>query len=216
MSFQSIEAFDKNANEYDQWFEHHPNVFHSELMALQKVMPPKGDALEVGVGSGRFASSLGVKFGLDPSPELLKIAKSRGIEIHDGVAEYLPFPDHKFDTVLFITTLCFVDDPLKALSEAKRVLKWNGRIIVGMIDKDSSLGKLYETNKKQNIFYQHAHFFSVPEVTALLKKIGFSQFDFYQTIFSPIEKINTIEKIESGYGQGGFVVISAKTEGENA
>lgn len=216
MTFQSIEAFNKNAQKYDQWFDRHLSEFHCELTALRKVMPMEGDALEVGVGSGRFAAALGVKFGLDPSTALLKIAKSRGIETYDGVAESLPFSDHKFDTVLFITTLCFVDDPLKALSEAKRVLKENGKLIIGMIDKDSSLGKFYETNKKQNVFYQHAHFFSVPEVIALLKKIGFAQFDFYQTLSSPIEEINTVEKVESGYGKGAFIVIRAINKGENA
>ena|SRR3990167_2548443 len=209
MSLQAVEAFDQRAKEYDQWFDHHPNVFNSELMALQKVMPIKGDALEVGVGSGRFAAALGVKFGLDPSVELLKIAKSRGIETIEGVAESLPFPDHRFDTVLFITTLCFVDDPLKALSEARRVLKQQGELIIAIIDKNSTLGKSYEINKKQNSFYQYANFFSVTEIIKFLEKTGFNQFDFYQTIFSPVNEIKTVETAESGYGKGGFVVISA-------
>ena len=211
MSFQTIEAFDQHAKEYDQWFDRNPNIFNSELMALQKVMPLKGDTLEIGIGSGRFASALGVKFGLDPSVELLKIAKSRGIETFVGVAESLPFPDHKFDTVLFITTLCFVDDPLKALLETHRVLKQQGELIVAIIDKNSTLGKSYEINKKQNSFYQHAHFFSTQEIIKLLKKSGFNQFDIYQTIFSSIDKIKTAEIVEPGYGKGGFVVIRAIT-----
>ncbi len=210
MSLQIVETFDRHAEQYDEWFEHHSIVFNSELIALQKVMPLKGDALEIGVGSGRFASALGVKFGLDPSTALLKIAKSRGIETFEGVAESLPFSDHMFDTVLFITTLCFVDDPLKALFEARRVLKQHGQIIIAIIDKNSELGKFYEANKKQNTFYQQAHFFSVPEVITLLKKTGFETFDYYQTIFSPAGKINTKEMVKSGYGDGGFVVISAK------
>lgn len=214
MFFQAVEAFDQHAEEYDRWFDHHPNVFNSELAALQKVMPIKGDALEIGVGSGRFASALGVKFGLDPSTELLKIAKSRGIETFEGVAESLPFPDDKFDIVLFITTLCFVDDPLKALSEARRVLKQKGELIIAIIDKNSTLGKSYEISKKQNSFYQYANFFSVSEIIKLLKEVGFKQFDIYQTIFSPIDKIKTLEVVESGYGNGGFVVISAKTTKE--
>jgi len=152
-----------------------------------------------------------VKFGLDPSVELLKIAKSRGIETIEGVAESLPFPDHRFDTVLFITTLCFVDDPLKALSKARRVLKQQGELIIAIIDKNSTLGKSYEINKEQNSFYQNANFFSVPEIIKLLEKTGFNQFDFHQTIFSPVNEIKTVETVESGYGKGGFVVICANT-----
>jgi hypothetical protein len=58
MSLETVKAFDLHAEEYDQWFDCNSNVFNSELMALRKVMPFSGDALEVGVGSGRFANEV--------------------------------------------------------------------------------------------------------------------------------------------------------------
>ena len=54
-------AFDGHLAEYDQWFIDNRFVFQSELAALQKVMPKKCDGVEIGVGSGIFASLLGIK-----------------------------------------------------------------------------------------------------------------------------------------------------------
>ncbi len=77
---------------------------------MKKIVPTSGTSLEVGVGSGRFAAAFGIKFGFDPSQAMLDIAKSRGIEVFNGVAESLPFEDDYFDFVLTVATLCFVDD----------------------------------------------------------------------------------------------------------
>jgi ubiquinone/menaquinone biosynthesis C-methylase UbiE len=210
MSHQSIKIFDQYANEYDQWFDKHPDIFQSELKALKKVVPQKlMNSLEIGVGSGRFANALGIQYGLDPAKALLEIAKSRGIIISEGVAENLPFTDDQFDTVFFITTLCFVNEPRKAIKEAKRVLKSSGKLIIAMIDRDSVLGQSYATNKKQNLYYKYAHFFSVPEIINLLKNVGFSQFEFYQTMFLSSRSNEIKLAVKPGFGEGGFVVIKA-------
>lgn len=212
MSIESIKNFDQLANRYDSWFDSHSAVFQSELEALKKVIPKSGDGLEVGVGSGRFSAALGIKTGIEPSVNLSTIARARGITVYEGVAESLPFQNQQFDFVLFNTVLCFLDLPLTALSEAKRVLKSNGTLIIGMIDKNSMLGKLYEATKQENPFYRHAHFYSVQEVLELLHEINFKEADIYQTLFSPIEQITTPEEIKSGYGEGGFIALSAHVE----
>ncbi|KTC92762.1 class I SAM-dependent methyltransferase [Legionella pneumophila serogroup 1] len=126
-----------------------------------------------------------------------------------GVAESLPFATNQFDYILFNTVVCFLDSPQKAFSEAKRVLKSNGVLIIGMIDKNSPLGRLYETQKMDNSFYQNAHFYPVDELMALINQLGFSKKEVYQTIFSPLDKIVTPELVKPGCGEGGFVVIKA-------
>ena len=212
MSIESIKLFNQFANKYDSWFDNHPAVFQSELEALKKVTPKSGDGLEVGVGSGRFSAALGIKTGLEPSVELSNLERSRGINIYEGVAESLPFQNQQFDFVLFSTVLCYLDLPLTALLEAKRVLKPNGTLIIGMIDKNSMMGTHYEATKQENPFYRHAHFYSVEEVLELLHEMNFKEEDIYQTLFSPIEQITTPEEIKSGYGEGGFIVLSAQVE----
>ena len=88
---RSWETFDKYADEYDAWYERYKPAYESELFALKAFLPEdleKLKALEIGVGTGRFASSLGIGFGLEPSRAMAKIAKKRGIETVLGVAEF--------------------------------------------------------------------------------------------------------------------------------
>jgi len=197
---------DKHHKEYDAWYIKNRFAYLSELEAVKKVLPKEGKGLEIGVGTGRFASVLGVEYGIDPSEKMLEIAKQRGVRVKLADGENLPFEDAVFDYTIAIISLCFTQDPQKVLKEANRVLKKEGRIIVGIIDRDSFLGKLYL--KKKSIFYEHAKLFSVKELTVLLKKAGFRKFSYYQAIFSSLDKIDSIEAPQLGFGKGSFVVVS--------
>jgi len=203
--------FDIYPKEYDNWYEENKFAYLSEIEALKKVIPEKGEGLEIGVGTGRFAQPLRIKTGIDPSSKMLEIAKTRGIKTYLGVGENLPFGDKEFDFILIVITLCFVQNPEQVIRESNRVLKDNGKLIIGIIDKNSYLGKLYQKKKEEgHRFYKKANFYSTEEVIELLKKHNFGKFTFYQTIFKPLEKLNKIEKPKKGYGKGSFVAISAR------
>ncbi|MGB9858127.1 MAG: class I SAM-dependent methyltransferase [Dictyoglomaceae bacterium] len=206
-----MKIFDRYFKEYDQWYEENKWVYLSEVEALRKVIPKGKKGLEIGVGTGRFAKELDIEYGIDPSEKMLSIAKERGIKSFVGRGESLPFSDKEFDYVALIITLCFVEDPDKTVEEARRVLKDGGKIIIGIIDKNSSLGKIYLEKKEEgHKFYKYANFFSVDEVVDLLKRHGFKNFTFYQTLFRPIEEIKEIEEPKEGFGEGSFIVISAE------
>jgi len=202
------DIFDKYYKKYDAWYDRHKFAYLSEIAALKKVVPKKGEGLEIGVGTGRFASRLGIKYGVDPSENMLKISKKRGIDVRHAQGERLSFDSSIFDYVAIIITLCFVKDPIKVLIEAKRVLKNRGKIIVGIIDKDSFLGNFYQ--RKKSLFYRQAHFFGVKEVADLLKMSGFGRISYYQTIYKFPDEMNSVEKPRKGFGRGGFVVISGE------
>ncbi len=76
------QAFDRIAASYDQWYETTEGraIFVAELECLRLICESfHGQWLEVGVGTGRFASNLGIARGIDPSMPMLKMAAKRGI-----------------------------------------------------------------------------------------------------------------------------------------
>jgi len=201
-------AFDQNTLEYDQWFEKHSAIYQSEILAIQKAIPQNKNGIEIGVGTGRFAKPLNIKFGLEPSENMVRVAEQKDIIVYRAVAENLPIENETFDFVLMVTTVCFLSDIPKAFSEVHRILKPNGEIILAIIDKNSELGKQYEKEKSTNKFYRDAHFRSTEELTELLKQTGFQNFQYWQTLTQLNEK--EIEKPKEGYGKGSFVVIKAQ------
>ena len=205
-----IRPFEEYTDQYENWFEKNRYVYQSEINAIRVILPDFKNGIEIGVGSGRFAKPLGIKFGIEPSYEMRKIARNRGIEVLDSVAEKLPLKDCSFDLVLMVTTLCFLDDARKAFNEIYRILKSGVYFINGFVDKNSKVGRIYQKNKKKSVFYREAIFFTTEEVVKLLEKTGFKNFEFKQTVFSTLDKINQVEKIKEGYGEGSFIVIKAQ------
>jgi SAM-dependent methyltransferase len=198
-------VYDQFADKYDEWFETHPNYYNSELLALKQAVPAHGSGIEIGVGSGRFALPLNIKTGIEPSERMATLSRERGINIIAGVAENLPVKNATFDFAIMVTTVCFLNDVAKAFSEVNRVLKQNGRFIIGFIDRDNQLGKIYEQQRATNKFYTNAQFYSPEEIKGLLSGAGFSNFSFFQTLTNPDE--NNIEQPQPGYGKGSFVVV---------
>lgn len=203
----TMNIFDRYYKKYDNWYDKHGFAFLTELAVIKKVLPEKGEGLEIGVGTGRFAHALGIHYGVDTSKRMLGLAEKRGIFAKLASGEELPFSDSTFDYAVIINTLCFTKSPLKVLREARRVLKKNGKIIVGIIDKNSFLGRLYK--KKKSIFYRKANFLSTEETATLLKNAGFNRLSYYQGIYKTPDRIKSVEVPLRGFGRGGFVVISA-------
>lgn len=205
-----ISAFEKHFDRYEEWFEKNEYAYQSELDAVKLLMPKFVKGLEIGIGTGRFAVPLNIKNGVEPSYQMRKIALERGLNVVDGVAENLPFEDNSFDLVLMVTTVCFVDDVLKSFKECFRVLKNNGTILIGFVDRESTIGKIYQANKEKSLFYKEATFYSTSEIVELLYEAGFKNFNFSQTIFKKLDEIKEKEPVRYGFGKGSFIVISAK------
>lgn len=206
------EPFDVHHSRYDLWFIRHADAYISELRAIHTLLPGDGNGLEIGVGTGRFAAHLGITVGLDPSLAMLRYASDRGISVLQGAAEALPFADSTFDYILIVTTICFVDDPRAMLAEAYRVLKPQGSLVIGFIDRESPLGQHYITHQAENVFYRDATFFSTDDVQALLGEARFVQAVWVQTLSKPLDEITQIDPIRTGYGEGAFIAVKAKKQ----
>src|ERR1700758_220727 len=85
----------------------------------------RGLVLEVGVGSGvnlpLYGGAVTRVVGLDPSPQLLRLASRRAadavvpVSLLRASAEYLPLADALFDTIVMTWTLCSIPNPMAAL-----------------------------------------------------------------------------------------------------
>ena len=207
--------FDSHVAEYEEWYEQYPHVFKSEVEALREMLP-EGDKLtgiEVGLGTGRFSEALGIKEGVEPSENMRRLAIERGIEVVDGSAEQLPYADLRFDFVLMAFCISYFEDLHIAFREANRVLKQNGTLVLGFIDRNSPIGQQYEKQKPESTFYKLANFYTVDKVVYELTRSGFRHFDFCQTLFEPLEEIKSFEPAIPGYGRASFVVIKARKKG---
>jgi len=98
-----------------------------------------GTVLDIGAGTGanlpHFRAATRV-FAIEPNAAMrdrlaAKLDRaSVPVEVTDASAEALPFPDASVDAVVFTLVLCTVTDPDRALAEARRVLRPNGRLAV--------------------------------------------------------------------------------------
>jgi len=202
-----IEPFERYEGRYEEWFERNRFAYESELLAIRTLLPESGEGIEIGAGSARFAAPLGIKVGVEPSGKMRELARDRGLEVVNGIAEALPFAHSKFDFALMVTTICFLDNVEAAFKEAFRILKPDGCLVIGFIDKDSPIGKLYQQHKEDSVFYKLANFYSAEDVIFHLKRAGFKVFNFTQTIFHNLLEIREVEPVKEGYGEGSFVVI---------
>lgn len=186
-----LNIFEHYAEDYDRWFDEHREVYLAELARIRKVFPlAVSRSIEIGVGSGRFAKPLGIPLGLEPSTDLSRMARGRGIEVVRGMAESIPFRDESFSSALMVTVVCFLQDPIPAFSEIHRILKNRGRIVVAFIERDGEIAQKYLHEPGKHRFLSHARFYSSGEVQTLLKRTGF--------------ELDTIDS------RAGFSVISAQ------
>ncbi len=198
--------FERTAASYDAWYDEHPVLYRTELAALKKAVPRRGRGLEIGVGTGRFASLLAVRYGLDPSPGMLGLARSRGLRAVRGVGEALPFKSASFDFALIVFVIEFVDDVEGFLAEAARVLRSRGRLIVGFMDKDSAWGRFFHKTSRARRFF---HPPSPQMLIGVLERLGLRYEGSWQTLFGPPPDLRREERPRAGFGQGGFVVLQA-------
>ncbi len=107
----------------------------------EKIVPlAEGIVLDIGIGSGLNIpyydkSKIDYLYGLDPSFELYKIARTSSkkneieIEFLECGAEAIPLPNDSIDTVVITYTLCTIPDIQLSNKEIKRVLKPNGKLL---------------------------------------------------------------------------------------
>nr|CRH06431.1 Putative methyltransferase type 11 [Candidatus Magnetococcus massalia] len=131
--------------DYDAWYATPMGrwVGQCELRMLLRQLAPCGEKsmIDVGCGTGYFTRHLAKEgaslVGLDIAQPSLQFARQQGGEIAylQGDAASLPFADESFDHAVAITSLPFVAEPERAISEMTRVAR--ERVVIGLLNGQS-------------------------------------------------------------------------------
>lgn len=98
-----------------------------------------GDVLEVAIGTGLnlpFYPADARLAGVDLSTSMLDLARARAVQLgrevdlREGDAQALPFPDASFDAVVCTLSLCAIPDDRAAIGQMWRVLRPGGRLLL--------------------------------------------------------------------------------------
>jgi SAM-dependent methyltransferase len=213
--------FDREAHRYDAWYDTAEGsaLYQAELVTLcPLVTESSSPRLEVGVGSGRFAAELGIEYGVDVAVEPLLIARAREVQVAVAAGEALPFRDRVFGSVVFVFTLCFVDDPQQVVREARRVLAPGGTLILGVVPADGPLGRHYQRlGEEGHRIYRHATFYSRDDLAALLDSADLVRERARSALFRVTEsKIEAGDVVAGHHPDAGFLVISARKPATSA
>lgn len=126
--------YDRNAR-----FYHLADELIREEWRKEALGEARGRVLELGVGTGGNlplydAKKVSSVTGVDFSPAMLQRARQRHCpvpcDLHLMDVQALSFADASFDTVLATCVFCTVPDPRLGLSEARRVVRPDGRVVL--------------------------------------------------------------------------------------
>lgn len=137
----------KDPSAYEAWY-HTPRgswVGDVEFRLMMQLLRPASGAMLLDVGSGtgyfsrRFAAAGLRVTGVDPDKAMTGYARrlDSAVTYIEGTAIDLPFSDRSFDYVTAVTSLCFIDDPRRALAEMWRVSR--RAVVLGLLNRHSLL-----------------------------------------------------------------------------
>jgi len=227
-------SFDQYAEKYDSWFLENENVLLSEVKLVAKTLEGCQNIFSVGCGSGLFESILrkdyGIEIneGLEPSKDMAEIAQKRGINVTISTSEDFDYEGKKYDTIIYNGCPGYITDLEKALKNSFDALNVGGKLVVIDIPKESGYGLLYNLAKAvkswdhsllKDVYPRNpypielvdqANWRTTGEKIETMKKIGLTDFEFYQTLVAhPVYSNDKVEEPVEGYDKGDYVAICA-------
>jgi ubiquinone/menaquinone biosynthesis C-methylase UbiE len=133
-----LRDYSNQAKTYDETRAASPSVLGPLREALEGA--PGRRLVDIGGGTGNYSRALR-EHGWDPlvvdrEPGMLKRAAAKGLETVQADAQHLPLPDESADAAMLVSMLHHVEDPSKALAEARRILRPNGRLVLMVFTRE--------------------------------------------------------------------------------
>src|SRR4051812_103622 len=117
---------------------------------VQVADTPADRVLDVGCGPGVLTAELVVRYGaervdaIDPTPGFVEAARRRlpGVDVREGPAEQLPWPDQTYAATYAQLVVHFMADPVRGLAEMARVTRAGGPVVACVWDHGGGRGPL--------------------------------------------------------------------------
>jgi SAM-dependent methyltransferase len=183
------------------WFVGRRAILESFLETIvpspsEQIPNPKSQIriLDVGCGTGanlEMLKQFGAAEGVDVSDEALEFCREKGLEVHKGLAEELPFEDESFELVTALDVVEHLDDDVAGLKEMHRVLKKGGKSLI-FVPAFMWLWGVQDDISNHRIRY------TKKQITERLEKAGFTvERATYAniTLFAPILAGRTLMKL---------------------
>ena len=162
-----VVLFDRFAGVYDAFM---PAADATELRkGFGHADRPVERVVEVGGGSGRAARDVGATV-VDPAEGMLRRARKRGLETVRGSADRLPLRDASVDAVTIVDALHHFPNHSMALSEAARVLRPGGVLVVREFDRSTRRGRALELAEAAVMF--DSRFYTATELESAIERAG--------------------------------------------
>ncbi len=121
-----------------------------------------GKALEVGCGLGEFLDQAPGMLGVELNPKLVAVCQQKGLDVKEGSAYAIPYPDETFDSLMLDNVFEHLDEPEVCLNEILRVLKPGGRLLLALPNQ-----KGYATDST------HVRYWNEANLPSFIEKQGF-------------------------------------------
>lgn len=180
--FQSEDSTDKTRY-FDYNFRylksHEKKRFRSIFENLAKFLLEKGKLLDIGAATGFLVKEAEKNGWQAEGLEISKWAaswaqKNLKVKIFSGDIFQAKFKSESFDVVTMLDILEHLEDPIKELKEAHRILKKGGILYIETINFDHFITKhLIGKNYKHIVPAFHLIYFGRRQLREFLKKAGF-------------------------------------------
>jgi 2-polyprenyl-3-methyl-5-hydroxy-6-metoxy-1,4-benzoquinol methylase len=145
-----------------------------------------GKLLEIGCGSGDLLNGMRKlgwdTQGVDVDSAALENARNKGLRVTLGLLEEMHFAKDSFDAICMAHVIEHVHDPLKLLTECRRILKPGGRLTLVTPNAQSFCHRLFGRAWFALEPPRHLHIFTISTMAQLLKEAGFDSREVFTTI----------------------------------
>jgi ubiquinone/menaquinone biosynthesis C-methylase UbiE len=155
---------------------------------------------------------------IDHSSDMVRLAREvnhgaiqqNRLEVREGDAASLPYPDGTFTCAVMTGVFGFISDPVRVLSEIRRVLAPGGRFALFTGTK-----KLLGTPAAPEPMASRLHFYEDQELQDLAQKAGFAEAHLERPDYEPLAREVGIpeEQLELFRGPDGGQLLLARTNG---